>query len=224
MVPFFVAVLLLHSFKAQRPYALYGSGLILLLSLFQAYHPVHIRPSYFQDRKEYVKELYPYGIVDEKGFAWDRTGFLDLRPWDHVFNIEKLLDQAESEQLSDTIKKWELRVAIGMQGYEAGPKTHIIDQLALSDPLLARLPAERRPNWRVGHYFRKIPEGYLETLRSGQDHFVDRNLAVYYQHVHRITTAPLWTKERWRSIYLLQSGQLDHLIDRDYYKSPPNLE
>ncbi|MEL7424311.1 MAG: hypothetical protein AAFN81_15035, partial [Bacteroidota bacterium] len=223
-VPFFVAVLLLKHIETKHSYTIYACGLVLAISLFQPYHPIHIRPSYFQDRKEHVKELYPYGIVDEKGFAWERSGFLDLRPWDHVFNIEKLLADASAQQKDDTINSWEVRVAIGMQGYEAGPGIHIVDQLALSDPLLARLPAERRPNWRVGHYFRKIPEAYLETLRSGQDHFIDRDLAEYYQHIHRITTTALWTKERWRSIYLLHTGQLDYLIDRSYYQSPPDLE
>ncbi|MEL6971991.1 MAG: hypothetical protein AAFO02_17620 [Bacteroidota bacterium] len=223
-VPFLVAILLLQHIEIKHSYTIYACGLVLAISLFQPYHPVHIRPSYFQDRKEHVKELYPHGIVDEKGFAWERSGFLDLRPWDHVFNIERLLAEVVAQQKNDTINSWEIRVAIGMQGYEAGPGTHIVDQLALSDPLLARLPAERRPNLRVGHYFRKIPLGYVETLRSGRDQFADRDLAAYYRHIHRITTAPLWTKERWRSIYLLQSGQLDHLIDRSYYQTPPALD
>ncbi len=217
-VPFFVAVILLRDFKMQQSYTLYAAGTLLSISLFQSYHPIHIRPSYFQNRKDHVKELYPHGIVDEKGFAWERSGFLDLRPWDHVFNIEQILAEAESSQKTDSIMAWEVRVAIGMQGYEAGPRVHIVDQLALSDPLLARLPAERRSNWRVGHYFRKIPKGYLETLQTGQDHFQDRKLAKYYQHISRITKNPFWDKERWHSIYLLQTGQLDHLIDRSFYQ------
>ena len=34
-----------------------------------------------------------------------------------------------------------VRTTIGLTGFYAGPEVHIIDELALSDPLLARLPA-----------------------------------------------------------------------------------
>jgi arabinofuranosyltransferase len=58
--------------------------------------------------------------------------------------------------------------AVGMVGLYTGPDRHIVDVLGLCDPLLARLPATRP--WRIGHYNRDAPAGYLESLAE------DRNL------------------------------------------------
>jgi arabinofuranosyltransferase len=60
---------------------------------------------------------------------------------------------------------------IGFAGYFAGPGVHIIDPYALSDPVLARLPAMRK--FRVGHYERQMPEGYPETVASGVNRISD---------------------------------------------------
>ena len=56
------------------------------------------------------------------------------------------------------------RDTIGFFGYGAGPSVHVVDVFALSDPLLARLPA-RRP-WRIGHFHREPPAGYLDALAA----------------------------------------------------------
>jgi len=60
--------------------------------------------------------------------------------------------------------------SVGFRGYFAGPKAHIIDYYALADPLLARLPACYSPNWRIGHFTRTIPPGYVETGQAMQLH------------------------------------------------------
>ncbi len=222
-VPFIVAVMLVSQLQLPEKVVFRASLLVFLLSLFQTYHPLHTRPSYYDDRKGNERALYPHGIVDEKGIAWERSGFLDLRFWDPVFKIEQQVKQEACANPSDTIEDWQVQVAIGMRGYQAGPKIYIVDQLALSDPLLARLPAERRDNLRVGHYFRKLPEGYLESLKSGTDQFTDRPLATYYEKIQLITQGELWSKERWNAIYELNTGQLDKLINTSYYEQPPEV-
>ena len=40
---------------------------------------------------------------------------------------------------------------IGMSGFYAGPEVHIIDMVALAEPLLARLPAKEDPHTGAGH-------------------------------------------------------------------------
>ena len=67
------------------------------------------------------------------------------------------------------------RYSIGFTGYFAGPDVHIVDVLALTDPLLARLPSI--PGARVGHYQREIPVGYLESLRANGNLIADPDLA-----------------------------------------------
>jgi arabinofuranosyltransferase len=54
---------------------------------------------------------------------------------------------------------------IGIVGYSLPPEIIILDLNALSDPLLARLPTES--GWRIGHFTRKIPPGYRESLMTG---------------------------------------------------------
>jgi arabinofuranosyltransferase len=87
---------------------------------------------------------------------------------------------------------------IGMTGYFAGPKIHIIDVFALTDPLLARRPAN--PGSRIGHFRRRVPAGYVESLRSGKNMLESRALAPVYDDLVLITRGPLWTWARWGAI------------------------
>ena len=75
-------------------------------------------------------------------------------------------------------------------GYYAGPTIHIVDPLALNDALLARLPAINDPAWHIGHNIRYIPEGYLETVRTGRNQIEDPNLATYYDSLSRVIKGP----------------------------------
>ena len=115
-----------------------------------------------------------------------------------------------------------LRGAIGVGGALAGPSVHVIDVLALADPLLARLPAHRA--WRVGHYGRVVPFGYLETLETGEDHFLDRDLAALYERLAIVTRGPLFSRRRWTEIWRLNTGAYRHLVDRRFYADPPRAE
>jgi arabinofuranosyltransferase len=101
---------------------------------------------------------------------------------------------------------------IGLFGFAAGPEKVVIDFLALSDPLLARLPA-RRPSLRhSGHYVRMIPEGYVESVVTGENRIVDPDLRVYYDHLLVVTTGPLFSRERFATIWSLNLGRYDHLV------------
>jgi arabinofuranosyltransferase len=106
--------------------------------------------------------------------------------------------------------------ADGMIGLGAGPGNYLIDVFAITDPLLARLPMAGT-FFRIGHFRRNIPDGYIATIKTGEDQFLDQNLGAYYQHLSRVISGPLFSKERWRSIWLLNTGQLSNLIDSAYY-------
>lgn len=102
---------------------------------------------------------------------------------------------------------------IGMLGYYAGPKVYIIDQLALADPLLARLPPTYTVNWRIGHFRRAMPEGYYQSRVYRRNAIRDDNLEQYYAALTRIVSGPLLSLERFKTIWQLNTGKLDHLID-----------
>ncbi len=112
---------------------------------------------------------------------------------------------------------------IGLFGYYAGPKVYVIDEYALADPLLARLPAEREANFYIGHFHRRIPEGYLSTLYSGKNQLEDENLARYYDQLRLLSHGPLFSPARWAAIWRINTRQLDGLVDRDSYRLPDLL-
>ena len=55
---------------------------------------------------------------------------------------------------------------LGGHAMRAGPNVHFIDPCGLSDPLLARLPSVQDANWRIGHFIRNTPEGYVESVKG----------------------------------------------------------
>jgi arabinofuranosyltransferase len=74
----------------------------------------------------------------------------------------------------------------------------------LCDPLLARLPAQ--PGWRIGHFERSLPDGYLETVQTGRDVISDPNVARQYEQLKLITQGSIWSWVRWRAILTMNLG------------------
>lgn len=109
---------------------------------------------------------------------------------------------------------------IGMTGYFAGPNVHIVDELALGDPLLSHLKPSDPTDWNIAHFKRAIPNGYIETIASGTNQIADPNLAVYYEKLHLITSGDLWTAARWDAIWKINTGKYQYLLDV-YEKAQP---
>lgn len=110
-----------------------------------------------------------------------------------------------------------------MIGYYAGPAAHIIDPFGLSDALLARLPATRErydiythDYWRIGHFMRKVPAGYVQTWETGRNSIVDPALAAYYDRLVLLTQGRLWDAARWREIVRFNFGVNDRAIPTTY--------
>jgi arabinofuranosyltransferase len=91
--------------------------------------------------------------------------------------------------------------AIGVQGYLAGTERILIDPNGLADPLLARLPAARP--WRIGHFRRELPAGYVESVAGGSDRIADPAIRRLYERLVLVTRGPLWRRERWQAIWEL---------------------
>jgi arabinofuranosyltransferase len=92
-------------------------------------------------------------------------------------------------------------VNIGFMGYYAGPEVTIIDEYGLADPFLARLPVQG--DWRIGHYHRPSPPGYLESVQSNSNLLVDPDQALLYEQIRLVARAPIWSRRRWRAIAAL---------------------
>jgi arabinofuranosyltransferase len=158
-----------------------------------------------------------HGIGDERGAYFQYANLLNAlyhsnticHPWAYQGR------EARERQIDVIVKG-----NIGFFGFYAGPHVHIIDPGALTDPLLARLPAVEMKNWRVGHFVRMIPDGYVPSLRRGEP-LVDKKLASFNEKLSRVTQGPLLDIDRLREIWNLNLGRYDHLIDIKYYQSPP---
>jgi arabinofuranosyltransferase len=88
----------------------------------------------------------------------------------------------------------------GLTGFCFGPRLHLVDPLAITDPLLARLPTTVRVRFVPGHLVRPMPEGYLESLARGENRIRDPQIAAYYESLRVVTQGPLFTRRRWEEI------------------------
>jgi arabinofuranosyltransferase len=103
------------------------------------------------------------------------------------------------------------RANIGYFGYWAGTDKILVDPLAIADPLLARLPMQEGW-WRIGHFPRAVPAGYLESLRTGGNHLEDPELREFYRQLRLVVSGPLLDAGRLRAIWGLNLGRYDHLL------------
>jgi arabinofuranosyltransferase len=93
---------------------------------------------------------------------------------------------------------------VGLESFAAGPKVHLVDLFALTDPLLARIPfAPKTASWRIGHFYRALPDGYVDTVRTGKNQIKDRCLARYYDRLRRVTQGPIFSWQRFKEILWL---------------------
>ncbi len=150
------------------------------------------------------------GIADER-FGYYRFTNLLLLSRDEDLAMYSFAEYGLS--LREQKTKTAVFSGIGMVGYFAGPGVHLIDVLALGDPLLSRLPPANPADWLIAHLGRDIPDGYVETIESGENKIKDPALAEYYGKLHLIVSGDLWTAERWIAIWKMNTGQYDYLLD-----------
>lgn len=165
----------------------------------------------------------PTEHVDHRGISDERLNYApftaplalprDAVPPTHVWAWQGTRDAGGKRTFAT-------KFGIGFYGYNAGPDIYVIDQLALADPLLARLPARRDIHWRVGHYIREIPGGYERTLETGKNTLKDGDLAAYYDKLSLITRGPLFSKTRLLEILKMNLGMYNDLIHPDKYRYP----
>nr|MCR4922465.1 glycosyltransferase family 39 protein [Lachnospiraceae bacterium] len=95
---------------------------------------------------------------------------------------------------------------------------YLNDQYALGDPLLSKLPAVKEENWRIGHMWREVPDGYGESAMYGGNRIENGSLKEYYDVILLITRGDLFDKNRLKAIVDINLGKYDHLIE-EYSKT-----
>jgi arabinofuranosyltransferase len=209
--PLFASALGIAAFlpaSVDRMAAVVIAGAMTLLVINNEDAPVNTGRSF---HKEYWQAVDANGIADERAFYFRTMGLLNS----NMARFPDFFWREMGEQVRANAEEEPVVVFgnIGIYGYYAGPDVHIVDYYALSDPLLARLPAE--PGSRIGHFTRELPAGYLETIKSGENMIVHEPLAEYYDALATVVKGPVFTWQRFREIVKLNTGTYDHLV-QDY--------
>ena len=161
------------------------------------------------------------GISDERGFYYQWTGLLPVLHGTRVADTPWAL---EGRALAARGPRVVPSRSVGIVGYYAGPAVHIVDIYALCDPLLARLPSTDA--WRIGHFERRLPDGYLETLATGRNMIRDPGLSELQRRLEVITREPVWTRQRFETAVALNLGGYDELVGpwRTTARTPQRLQ
>jgi arabinofuranosyltransferase len=163
-------------------------------------------------------------ITDERAYYYPTTGL--LRVWAARDRIAELnlptpphAGALLGSRFAHRAEPVALQKAVGFFGYFAGPGKTIVDIWAICDPLLARIPFRPQPgtHWRMGHFERRVPAGYLESLREDENRLAEHGLAEVYDALRRVTRGNLFTATRWRDIWRLHSGYFDAALQNPSY-------
>lgn len=198
-LPFLAACVITAQIIASRRAAMCLAAICLALGLLGECPTFFAGPSFENKRR-------PNYIADERGYYYQWTGF-----WPVLGNGGEprgaWVDAGRAFRASAP------RVvpggSVGLTGFYAGPAVHIMDRLALCDPLLARMEIPDKAHWRVGHYERRIPAGYMATLETGANQLENPALRRLYDALAVITRGPLWSAERFREIVRINAGYYD---------------
>ncbi len=157
------------------------------------------------------------GILDERMLYYGGTGLMNAR---RTLDLPNFYWGEYGEAARNSGRVVADNYGIGFYGFYAGPDVYVLDKLALADPLLARLPAPRKVDWRIGHLERTLPAGYFDSLHLKRNVLHDENLHEYYDQLILITRGGLFDPKRWLAIWKMNTGQFDELIDTDAYLYP----
>jgi arabinofuranosyltransferase len=207
----FAAVMILPPIHGKiRFQSLAIAGLIIIIG-FCSEHPPLMTGENYGVHQSREKMLGLQGICDERAYYYGSTGLLRVSREsnmktairDHIWEIQENFKCKENIYCVGVI---------GFFGFFVGPKAHICDILGLADPLLARLNVDRQ--WRIGHFRRSLPDGYIDTLYSGENKIKDKHLALYYDKISVITRGQLFSLRRLKEIWLMNWGYYNHLVDK----------
>ena len=142
------------------------------------------------------------GIADERGYFFRFLSFnryVLSRFRDERFPQHHLCEQGRNAPFLSISQN------IGLYGYCAGTEKIIIDSLALTDPFLARTPVTGY--WEIGHFWRDIPPGYIESVAHNQPLIEDPELNEQYKVIALITRSEdLLSPERLKAIAMMNLG------------------
>lgn len=210
--PLLLSVAIISNQLIERKNQIVSISIIFLIGAFSLRSPL---------LSSNMTLYFPYPIGDNNGISDQRLFYFGNYKEGH-FNsfVENGFREASfgSQFAGDKwyfmgFKKVIVTGALGRVGYEKGPNIYVIDNYALADPLLARLAVQNK-YWQIGHFYRDLPDGYYETLESGENNIVNSDLALYYSKLSILTQGRLYYWERIVEIWKFNTGQYDYLLEK----------
>lgn len=180
---------------------------VLLIGILPFYLIPERSPSYGLVREDWKVFMDYNHITDERRIYYDLMGLIPAIQG----NLPKTKFAGENWVFVKVIGVKKVG-PLGVTSYQVGPNVHIIDTNALADPLMARLPLLSDDEMRIGHYKHIIPQGYIETLASGQNQIKAPNIAEYYEKLSFVIKSDLWSWPRLIEIWNLNTGKYNYLI------------
>lgn len=202
LIAWVICLLALRDLGTERHRRAVGAAIAatILLTVFTPWPP-----SPLTHPPRHLDNSFSWGITDERAFFFGSHRVLDNLPWgrpaDQDSPISRHHFSTDGRAFRDSGLDIAVANSIGTFAYFAKPDQHVIDVLALSDPLLARLPAIKP--WRPGHFRRWLPRGYLTSLATDSNQIEDPAVRALYRDLRLATRAPLGSKERWWAILRL---------------------
>ena len=214
-LPLFAAVLILsRAVPFERVRALTAASLLAVVGLTSAQIPLLSDSRVeFTDATLDPRVSNGFGIVDERAFYFQKQSLL-------LANRQSFPPPEWPSGATQPVPT-SVDITCGRLGAKGlqGPLTHLLDECALADPLLARLPAAYSPEWRIGHFRRMIPNGYQESLELETDVLTDSGLRPLYDDLRLITRAPrLLSRARLAAIWRVNTGADQRQIDHRFYR------
>jgi arabinofuranosyltransferase len=203
-VPLIIATVLLLEIRLSTNSLYYGAiAIVAALGLMMPRSPLVSPLDY--GRGITKPEILYKGIADHRAENYPFTGVMAQRKEDAGSRHASKEWTYSARQVAYTV-----RGPAGQQVYQWGPNVHVVDRNGLVDALIARIPhtESRRP----GHFWRVIPEGYLESLESGENLIADPDLAVYYEHLSLVIHGPVFSRDRLQEIWRFNTGYYDEYM------------
>ena len=155
------------------------------------------------------------GIVDERGCYEGHTAlFRNIRKTGNEWVYQTHPYWQRGIEMAKSGDAVTVDLLHGLAGCAAGPTVHIVDEAALTDAFLARLSTLRtRTGWRIGHFYRILPAGYIDTLKTGKPHLENPCLQQYYDKLSIVIRDPIFSWTRFKTIAAINVGAYDHWLD-----------
>ena len=197
-------------FKSSKMYGV-AIGLVLLIGIAPIYVVPERSPSFGidndSDHRIFVDE---YKISDER-IVYTGLGFFERLKKKSAPSTGYARDNWV--YLPGEPVRVKLVGPLGMNSMTMGPNFHMIDMNSLADPLMTRMPLYDVNTWRIGHFRHVIPDGYLETLKTGENLIEDEDIALYYDKLSFVIKGDLWDRQRIIEIWNLNTGKYNHLLE-----------